>query len=640
MLSTEHQIALALRHVRAKLSARLGPKAGSSAGWLAFNKRLEEHFPALLRELSALYGQRGDFLDFIDELLATAWQGWCARPAGLRKLDAEREADPHWFESQHMVGGVCYVDLFGGDLRGVMAQIPYFKELGLTYLHLMPLFKCPEDNSDGGYAVSSYREVNPALGTIDDLRALATALRREGISLVLDFIFNHTSDEHAWAVGAQAGEAAYRDFFFIFPDRVQPDAYERTLREIFPDEHPGAFSQLPDGRWVWTTFHSFQWDLNYANPAVFTAMAGEMLSIANLGAEILRMDAVAFIWKQLGTSCENLPQAHTLIRAFNALARIAAPGLLFKSEAIVHPDDVVKYIAPRECQLSYNPLQMALLWNTLATREVNLLQQALEERHHLPAGTAWINYVRSHDDIGWTFADEDAQRSGINGFHHRQFLNRFYVNRFSGSFARGVPFQDNPATGDCRISGTCASLAGLEQGDPHAVARILLLHSVALSSGGIPLIYLGDEVGTLNDDGYLDDPGKAGDSRWVHRPPRVPALYAQRHDLTHSAGRIFEGLRRMIAVRQACSVFAGGQLRGFDGGNASVLGYSRGSLNDGVLVLANFSDYAQHCAARVFSALPGTTVDLISGRPLALGNGLTLAPYEVLWIDLRAANPA
>ena len=633
MLTTDQQIHLALSHVRHSLSRSIGRQT-RGATWEAFNARLSRHFPALLRELASVYGGRPDFLDVLARVVATAWQGWRERPADLRALDAAREAQPDWFQSERMLGGVCYVDLHAGNLRGLMARIPDFKELGLTYLHLMPPFLCPADNSDGGYAVSSYREVNPALGTIDDLRELAAALRREGISLVLDFIFNHTSDEHAWARAAAAGDEAHRDFYLIFPDRTLPDAYDRTVREIFPDQHPGAFTQLADGRWIWTTFNSFQWDLNYANPAVFDAMAGEMLAIANLGAEILRMDAVAFIWKQLGTDCENLPQAHALIRAFNAVCRIAAPGLLFKSEAIVHPDQVVKYIAPEECQISYNPLQMALLWNSLATREVNLLQQALEERHALPAGTAWVNYVRSHDDIGWTFADEDAIREGIQGFDHRQFLNRFYVNRFPGSFARGVPFQDNPATGDCRISGTCASLAGLEQGDPHAVARILLLHGIALSAGGIPLIYLGDEVGTLNDPGYLDDPAKAGDSRWVHRPRRAEALYAQRGEPGAPAQRIYQGLRRMIELRRACPAFAGGALTGFRSGNPSVLGYTRDGGGRRVLVLANFSELHQYCLATVFSALPDPATDLIRGVACRLRDGLTLAPYELLWLDL------
>jgi amylosucrase len=635
MLSVAHQTSLAHQHVKKQLSARPEARASRKA-WNAFAKRLEAYFPALLDELSTLYGERPDFLDFMADLLAHAFDAWVARPDDLKALDVRREANPRWFQSQKMLGGVCYVDLFAGNLRGVMKQIPYFKELGLTYLHLMPLFKCPEGNSDGGYAVSSYREVNPALGKMEDLQKLAEALRAEGISLVLDFIFNHTSNEHAWAQGAVAGDPAYQDFYYLFPDRTLPNAYDQTVREIFPDQHPGAFSQLPDGRWVWTTFNSFQWDLNYSNPAVFTAMAGEMLAIANLGTEILRMDAVAFVWKKLGTSCENLPEAHTVIRAFSALVRIAAPSLLFKSEAIVHPDDVVKYISPQECQLSYNPLQMALLWNSLATREVNLLQQALEQRHNLDPDTAWVNYVRSHDDIGWTFADEDAIQLGIEGFPHRQFLNRFYVNRFEGSFARGVPFQDNPATGDCRISGTTASLTGVEQGDPLAPARVLLLHSVALSTGGIPLLYLGDEVGTPNDGRYQEDTAKADDSRWVHRPVREANLYAQRHKKNTVPGQIYQGLRRMVDVRASLDVFAGGQLTGFRAGSPSVLGYTRGAPGQQVLVLANFSELPQHCPAVVFSAQPAEALDLLSDTPRVLSEGLTLAPYEVLWLDCSA----
>lgn len=618
----------------ARLWLALQQRHAGAAAWPAFDRRLRAHLGTLRGELATLYGERHDFEPFLIDLLDQCYAAWQSRDESLKALDDQREHDPDWFQSQRLLGGVCYVDLFAGNFAGVEASIPYFQELGLSYLHLMPPFLCPEPHSDGGYAVSSYRQTSAKLGNIDELRRLSAKLREAGISLVLDFVFNHTADEHEWAVAAAAGDPRYRDFFFIFPDRSEPDRYERTLREIFPDEHPGAFSQLADGRWVWTTFHSYQWDLNYANPAVFAAMAGEMLFIANLGVEFLRMDAVAFIWKRLGTGCENLPEAHTLLRAYNALARIAAPSLLFKSEAIVHPDDVVKYIAPAECQVSYNPLQMALLWNTLATREVNLLQQALENRHALPAGTAWVNYVRSHDDIGWTFADEDAAQFGIKGFDHRQFLNRFYVNRFAGSFARGVPFQDNPATGDCRISGTCASLCGLEQGDPHAVARILLLYGIVLSAGGIPLIYLGDEIGALNDMGYLADPGKAGDSRWVHRPPRSAARHAQRNDPSTDAGRIHRGLRRLIDQRCATPAFAGGLLVGFRAKNPSVLGFMRPHSGGDVLVLANFSEHAQTVSAEVLSAMPEQASDLVSGTRVALRGGLSLAPYQMVWLRL------
>jgi amylosucrase len=632
MLNEQQQTQLLISHIRQALAPQ---SPDTSPDWQAFEQRLTQYLPALTNELITVYGERSDFLSFLETLLSSAYQAWLARPNTLKVQDADHEHHPDWFTSEQMVGGVCYVDLFAGNLQGIIQKIPYFQELGLTYLHLMPLFKCPEGQSDGGYAVSSYREVNPALGTIEDLRAVAEALKAAGITLVVDFIFNHTSNEHVWAQEAVKGNPQYQDFYYFFPDRRMPDAYDQTVREIFPDQHPGAFSQLADGRWVWTTFNSFQWDLNYSNPATFTAMAEEMLFIANLGVDILRMDAVAFIWKQLGTDCENLPQAHALIRAFNAVARIAAPSLLFKSEAIVHPDKVVQYIAPNECQLSYNPLQMALLWNSLATREVNLLQQALERRHNLPAHTAWVNYVRCHDDIGWTFADEDAAEFGINGFSHRQFLNQFYVNRFAGSFARGVPFQDNPQTGDCRISGMCAALVGLEQHDPLAIDRILLLHSVALSSGGLPLIYLGDEVGTLNDYSFAQDPHKADDSRWVHRPKADVARYEQRHDLGTDAGQVFNRLKQLIDLRKNTPALGGTQLVAFDSKNPQVLGYWRGD-QERILVLANFSDQPNFINALTLSALPKTVTDLISGKALSIVNGLKLDPNAVLWLDVPA----
>ncbi|MEC5197855.1 amylosucrase [Arthrobacter sp. PL16] len=624
--------------IRAEVqSARLD--ATSDANWQSFMVRFDTEFPRLQSLFHRIYGPGAD--GELLQVVLDAAASWQDRPADLKALDASRAMAPDWFQSNRMLGGVCYVDLYAGNLAGMRERIPYFRELGLTYLHLMPLFLAPAANSDGGYAVSSYRDVDPSLGTMDELAELARELREDGIALVVDFIFNHTSDEHDWAKRAVAGDPEYQDFYLIYPDRQVPDAYEQTVREIFPDDHPGSFVQLDDGRWVWATFHSFQWDLNYRNPRVFRAMAGEMLYLANQGVDIIRMDAVAFIWKQLGTSCESLPEAHLLLQAFNAVYRLAAPSLLFKSEAIVHPDEVVQYIDPGECQLSYNPLQMALIWNSLATRDASLLAQALERRHAIPDGTSWVNYVRSHDDIGWTFSDEDAAELGINGHDHRRFLNAFFVNRFPDSFARGVPFQDNPRTGDCRISGTTASLAGLEaareaaEDDGAAVARILLAHSIILSTGGIPLLYLGDEVGQLNDYSYLGDPARAGDSRWVGRPGYPADRYEARHTATTNAGAIFAGFSRLIEVRKQTPEFAGGQLVAFITNNPHVLGYQRPGLLDGeestVVVLVNVADTPQDVTAQTLSGLPPMARELISGDSTLLHTGVTLEPHGVRW---------
>jgi amylosucrase len=604
----------------------------TEADWTAFLNRFADQSGRLRSLFEHLYGATDECEHEFAQLVVDMASSWQARPAELKTLDRQRDATPDWFRSNRMLGGVCYVDLYAGSVDGLRSHIPYFVELGLTYLHVMPIFLAPKGNSDGGYAISSYRDIDPKVGDIADLHRLAEALREAGISLVLDFVFNHTSNEHLWAQRARAGDAEFEKYYWIFRGRDMPDAFEATTREIFPENHAGSFVPLDDDRWVWATFHDFQWDLNYSNPAVFRAMAGEMLFLANQGVEILRMDAVAFIWKQLGTSNENLPEAHLLLQAFNAVCRIAAPSLLFKSEAIVHPDDVLKYVRPDECQLSYNPLQMALIWSTLASRDTRLLSDALEHRHALPPGTSWVNYVRSHDDIGWTFDDGDARRLGTDPEAHRRFLNDFFINRFPGSFARGEPFQENPHTGDARVSGTTASLAGLEAGDPLAVRRILLAHSIILSTGGIPLLYLGDEVGQLNDRSYELEPDRAGDSRWIGRP-RYPAReYEARADATTPAGMIHRGLRRLIRVRKRTPEFAGNELVIFGTHNDHVLGYQRpGADGSTILVLANFGDQTQALHPDRFSAL-GPARNIVTGREVDLTKGLVIRSLDFVWL--------
>ncbi|WP_199712233.1 alpha-amylase family protein [Kocuria tytonis] len=610
-----------------------------------FTGRLTRHVRRLITSLYAVYGPRPDFWDVVEQAVLTAWDSYVQRPQDLKDLDRQRAGDQPWFSSREAVGGVCYVDRFGGTLAGLRERIPYFKELGLTYLHLMPLYESPGGNSDGGYAVSSYRHVDPALGTMAELAEFATQLRAQGIALVLDFVFNHTSNEHAWARAAAAGDPHYERFYWIYPDRTMPDEFERTTREIFPDDHPGVFTRVdstpagraanprdPDPRWVWSTFHSFQWDLNYSNPQVFHAMAAELLFLANQGAQVLRLDAVAFIWKQLGSTCESQPRVHDLLRAFNAVTALAAPAVVFKSEAIVHPDEVIRYVHPEQCALSYNPLQMALTWEALATRDVSLLAAALAERHRTPEGTAWVNYVRSHDDIGWTFSDDDAARLGVDARGHRRFLNAFYTGRHPGSFAHGVAFQDNPRTGDCRVCGTTASLLGLETEPGPAVDRILLAYSLAMSTGGIPLIYLGDEAGQLNDPHWEQNPDHALDARWVHRPLYCANDYDRRHDLFSVQGRIFGGIRGMIAVRRGTPEFEGTTLIPFGTHTPHVLGYQRPGRHSVVLCLANFSDWSQFVTGETLSGFLPAAVSLHENASVDLRGGILLEAHGFRWL--------
>lgn len=614
-----------------------------------FEVRLDEQWRGLFELLFQLYHSRYDFFFHIEQIITAAARAWAERPDQLCESDRHRINDPDWFQSEKIVGGALYVDLFSENLCKLREHVGYFQELGLTYLHLMPLFAVRPGNNDGGYAISNYRSVDPQLGTIDDLRLLCKDLRQAGISLVLDFVFNHTSDDHQWAQQAQSGNREYQEFYYLFADRSEPEQYERTLREIFPTVRRGNFT-WHDGmrQWVWTTFNSFQWDLNYSNPAVFRAMLEEMLFLSNMGVDILRLDAIAFIWKRIGTSCENLPGAHVLIQAFNRLARIAAPGLLFKSEAIVHPDEVVKYIGEQECQISYNPTLMALLWESLATRRVALLTQTLRHRFNLPKNTAWVNYLRCHDDIGWTFDDQDAAAIGINAFDHRQFLNGFYTGQFPGSFARGVPFQENLESGDMRISGTMASLAGLEQAIEEedevkkelAIRRMVLLHGITLSIGGIPLLYLGEEWGMLNDYDFVKDPAKAGDSRWIHRPKMRWDYLEELDDHIQSGNgsirkRIFRSTQKLIALRKMLPALAGQSMELIAVANEHILGYLRICEGHRLIVLANFSEESQAVEGNKLrtAGLGRFFQDVIQEKEYATSEPLVLEPYQILWLN-------
>ncbi|PJC87260.1 amylosucrase [Vibrio sp. HA2012] len=608
-----------------------------------FHKRLELHFPALIRNLHQLYGERYDFFYHIQQLVKEMADSFASRNRKLKNRDELRLKEPTWYRSEKMLGMALYVDLFAGDLNKLKEKIPYLQELGVNYVHLMPLYKSPEGNSDGGYAVSDYRSVDPKLGTERELISVADAFNDAGISLVLDFVFNHTSNEHEWAKKARVGDDKYADFYYFFDDEKEVDEYNQTCREIFPTVRRGSFTFLDDmQKWVWTTFNSFQWDLNFSNPAVFNAITGEMLFLANIGCEALRLDALAFIWKEKWTQCESLPKAHTLIQCFNLCLQIVAPAVQFKSEAIVHPDEVAQYIDKNECQLSYNPLMMALMWESLATRETKLLTASLKKSFSISPQCSWVNYIRCHDDIGWTFDDAIAGQLGINGFDHRKFLNRFYTGRFAGSFAEGVPFQENPTTGDCRVCGSLASLAGLEQalstGDhtalEYALKRVRLMNSISLSIGGIPLIYQGDELGMLNDHSYLNDEHKRDDSRWVNRPYITEEALKLALQGEAPQARIHRELKHMIQLRQENPVFGEAGTEILETYQPHLFAYVRQHENgDKMLAICNFSEQEQRVPLSICDVLGSRSVeDMLQGKIADYGNEIILEAYDVLWL--------
>jgi len=616
--------------VRADYEAALGVVAGDDA----FAVRFERFFTELRDPLFGLYGS--------DSRFEAAWQRLLEAIAGvaggrsreLRMLDHEREVTPDWLQREQAVGYVTYVDKFAGTLAGVRSRLPYLGELGVTYLHLMPLLAARPAPNDGGYAVVDYGAVEPALGTIEELQALASDLRAAGMALCIDVVLNHVAAEHPWARN--------KDFLITFDDRSEPDAYERTLPEVFPDIAPGSFSWSDEHEcWLWTTFNTYQWDLDYTNPVVFVAMASAMLELAAVGVDVLRIDAAPFLWKRLGTNCQNQPEVHALLGAFRAALRIAAPAVALKAEAIVAPRELVPYLD--ECDLAYHNVLMVLLWSALASGRVALMTATLEAMPPIPQGAGWLTYVRCHDDIGWAITPEDAARVGEDDHLHRRFLADFYAGEFPATFARGARFQVDPRTGEARTSGSCASLAGLESagGDPVAVdlavRRVLLLYAVAFAHGGLPLIYMGDELGLLNDPSYLDDPSRRDDNRWMHRPPMDWEAAPRRDDPETVQGRLWAGLRRLIAARRATrAIHVQGVSEPIWTGNEHVFGLCREQTGERLLVLANFTPTPQPVGLEVARDRGFRLTEAaghVDGRPIEGDRDfIVLAPYQHLWL--------
>ncbi len=602
----------------------------------------------LLSSFRRLYGEHPTIEAQLKALLE---RRWLERSAPLKALDLARDITPDWFLSENMVGYVFYVDRFAGNLKGVLDHIGYLESLGVSYVHFMPCLKPRPGPNDGGYSVMDYATIDPRLGTMTDFEAVSAALRARGISVCIDLVLNHTAKEHQWAEKAKQGNKEFQNYYWMFDTDEVPKQYERTLVEIFPDDAPGSFTHYPAfKKWVWTTFNEHQWDLNWSNPEVFLAVTDIILNLANKGAEIMRLDAVAFMWKRMGTNCQNQPEVHDILQGLRAATRIAAPAVIHKAEAIVAPRDLVPYLgqgrhAGREANLAYHNNLMVQYWSSLATKDTRLMTHTL--RTHFPEhfrNACWGTYIRCHDDIGWAITEEDAAAiPGTSGPGHRRFLSDFYSGEFAGSYARGGIFQENEQTGDRRNSGSFASLAGLESaleaGDETAaslaVQRMLMGVALICSFGGIPLLYMGDEIGLLNDYGFADVKEHAHDNRWLHRPKMDWQRAKDAEGGVGPIAELFAGVKHIVARRKVTAhLTAHAATRIIDVGNAKVFAFVR-LADEGPLVgLFNFTEqWTSISASRLRTeSITDFSDELGSGVAAITGDALALAPYGRLWL--------
>ncbi len=637
------------------LLKKLLPSLKKQAGQKAiedFERRYISLFSDIYSRFQKLYGQHEHALPAFEKLSKVMLEAYLKRPEYLKKSDQKREENPAWFRSQRITGMMLYVDRFNKDLNGLIDRLDYFEELGINFLHLMPLLESPKVKNDGGYAVSDYRKIDKRFGTNEDFKKVTKALRSQDTLVMLDFVVNHTSDEHAWAKKAKAGDKTYQDFYHTYKDRSTPYMFERSMPEVFPESSPGNFIFDEEmQRWVMTVFNNYQWDLNYANPYVLVEMIDNIFHLANMGVDVFRMDAVAFVWKQIGTACQNLPQAHIIHQLFKLCAQVSAPGVAFLAEAIVAPTEIVKYFGDSEVwsnehDMAYNATLMALLWNSLATRSTRVMKASLRDIPRKPNGTTWVNYARCHDDIGMGFEDRHIQESGFAPGPHRQFLTKFLTGDFHKSFAKGMPFMYNPKTGDARISGSMASLSGLEdalnEGNKlsirRAIDRINLLHSIILSYGGIPVIYSGDEVATLNDYDFLKDEAKSDDNRWMHRPKMDWKRAEKRAEKNTPEEKVFSALKRMINIRRSVIEFSDdNNTQLVEVSNEHVFAFQRNLENQHTLVIANFKDSDQevypHLVFPQTQVNPFKMVDRVTGKTVKIKDGkLSLKPYQFYWL--------
>lgn len=608
-----------------------------------FTHRLSKHLDELKWLYCELYRDEKAF-DYFVQMLKCCWE---ERKKPLRDQDLKREADPDWYRRRDLLGMMLYVNAFAGNLDGVKKNLKYIKECGVNYLHLMPLLETPKGRSDGGYAVSDFRTVQPELGTMNDLESLADACRRTGISLCLDFVMNHTSEDHDWAKRARAGEPGYRERYFFYDSWDIPREFEKTVPQVFPTTAPGSFTQLDNGQIVMTNFYPYQWDLNYANPVVFNDMTENLLFLANRGIDVIRLDAIPYIWKELGTNCRNLPQVHTLARMLRMACEIVCPSVLLLGEVVMEPSKVAPYFGTPEkpeCHMLYNVTTMASTWHTVATQDASLLKQQMQITSSLPKDFLFLNYLRCHDDIGWGLDYPWLNAHfGTDEVAHKKYLNDWFTGRFPGSDSRGELYNDDPRLGDARLCGTTASLCGVEAAEyeqnaaklEQAIARDLTLHAWMLSQSGIPVIYSGDEIGQLNDWFYHDDPEKRDDSRYIHRGNFPWKLAELRKNPKTRQGKQFHGLRRLAELRAAEPCFdAKADLSVEDSGDARVLALCRRRDDRELICLFNFSrEFVRTSVNR-----DGAYTELMYGTHYDDIHNLELYPDSFAWLLRDGTN--
>ncbi|MDF0714992.1 alpha-amylase family glycosyl hydrolase [Muricauda sp. 334s03] len=616
-----------------------------------FDQRLATNLTLIQKQFFSLYSEDHHEKHF-QKLLKLLPKLFLERPEVLREQDLIRLQSGNWYQSEKLVGMQLYVEHFNKDLKGLQDKIPYFKKLGVNFLHLMPITTRPKGENDGGYAVNNYLEVDKKYGSKDDLLQLTTAFRKNGIYLMLDFVVNHTSNEFSWAKKAKKGDKKYQGYYYIYEDFTIPAEFEKILPEVFPETSPGNFTYIPEmEKWVMTVFNSYQWDLNYTNPEVFLEMLTNLVKLTDMGVDVVRFDALAFLWKKIGTISQNLPEAHNLISLFRMCMQVVAPGSILLAEAIVAPTDIVKYFGKEEkegneCEVAYNASLMALLWNSIATKKTQLLYKSLMNVPSKPKDCTWINYIRCHDDIGLGYENHLIQELGWNPEMHRKFLLDYYCQRLDWTPAMGMLFMYNPKTGDGRITGSAASLLGLEKAIKskdenlleESVRKIIMLHGITLAFGGIPLIYAGDEIGTLNDYSFQNDTSKKGDSRWVNRPMHDWETISNLNDKVSPQSRIFHALQKLIKIRKQNEVFADrNNLELYHTGNDHVFSFERAQGDQSLLVICNFDENAQVIDSNWIKKLgyfsKGEPLDLVSDEKVILNSALLeVKPYQMLWL--------